>query len=127
MMPKTPALVSVLIVVVVGAAVVAQRGTTRAGDNDWPMYSRDATGSRFSPLTDIDVGNVSKLTQAWSVQLTTPGGRRGGGPAPAAAATPSAAPGQGRGATPGGRAGGAAARGAGDGDDEAGGSNPQVT
>ena len=127
MMPKTPALVSVLIVVVVGAAVVAQRGTTRVGDNDWPMYSRDATGSRFSPLADIDVGNVSTLTQAWSVQLTTPGGRRNGGPAPAAAATPSAGPGQGRGATPGGRAGGAASRGAGDGDDEAGGSNPQVT
>jgi hypothetical protein len=70
---------------VLGVAVVAQNGRASSADNDWPMYSRDVTGSRFSPLADINTGNVAQLTQAWSVQLTTPAGRRGGGPPPSAA------------------------------------------
>ena len=42
----------------VGAVVLAQNGQTRCGDNDWPMFSRDFGGSRFSPLADINAGNV---------------------------------------------------------------------
>jgi glucose dehydrogenase len=33
---------------------------------DWPMYSRDLTSSRYSPLTEINPGNVSKLQLAWT-------------------------------------------------------------
>ena len=33
---------------------------------DWPMYNRDLAGTRYSPLTQINVGNVAKLTQAWT-------------------------------------------------------------
>jgi quinoprotein glucose dehydrogenase len=123
-MPKTPVLMTAMLIVVVGVAVVAQQSAARAGDNDWPMYSRDFTGSRFSPLADIDTGNVSRLAQAWSLQLTMPAGRRGGGPGPAAGAAPAAGQPQGRGGAAGGRAGGAAA---GDADGEGAGSNPQVT
>jgi glucose dehydrogenase len=48
----------------------AQRGsTTRPAGADWPMYSRDLAGTRFSPLTQIDTTNVSKLAKAWSYQL----------------------------------------------------------
>jgi quinoprotein glucose dehydrogenase len=62
------------------------------------MYSRDLAGTRFSPLAEINAGNVARLTTAWMIQLTQPAGRRGGGPgAPAAAAPP------GRGAQPAGR------------------------
>ncbi len=124
-MPKILTFATALLVAVVGAAVLAQKAATRTADNDWPMYSRDFTGSRFSPLADIDTSNVSQLTQAWAVQLTAPAGRRGGGPAPAAGAAPAVA--QGRGAAAGGRGGGAAGGGGDDGDADAVTSNPQVT
>src|SRR5688500_3209453 len=114
-MPMKRPLIAAILIAVVGAAVMAQKNDTRASDSDWPMYSRDLSGSRFSPLADIDTGNVSQLTQAWSVQLTTPGGRRGGGAAPTPAAE-GGGQGPGRGVPPAGRGGGAAAGGADDGD-----------
>ena len=97
----------------VAVVAVAQNGQSRATENDWPMFSHDFGGTRFSPLADINAGNVGGLAQAWSVQLTQPAGRRGQPPAGGAAAA-------GRGA----RAGGAAAA-AEEGD--AAGSNPEVT
>jgi glucose dehydrogenase len=115
MMPMTRPLMTALMLAAIVAVVAAQRDPTRAGDNDWPMYSRDFTGSRFSPLTDIDPGNVSRLAQAWSVQLTTPAGRRGGAAGPAAGA-----------ALPSGRAQGPGPA-ASDTDGDGAGSNPQVT
>jgi glucose dehydrogenase len=109
-----PLLIAALSTLIVAVVVAGQRPAPSSDDSDWPMYSRDPTGSRFSPLADIHAGNVSQLTQAWSVQLTVPAGRRGGGAAPASNAAGRGA-GAGRGA--------AAADGEGDG----GGSNPQVT
>ena len=60
------------------------------------MYSRDPTGSRFSPLADINAGNVSQLTQAWSVRLTAPAGGEGAARLPPR--PPGEAPEPGRGA-----------------------------
>ncbi len=88
----------------IGVAL-AQTGQPRTADNDWPMFSHDFGGTRFSPLADINTGNVGGLTQAWSVQLTQPAGRRGGQAA----------------------AGGGRARGGGGEESEAAGSNPEVT
>src|SRR5262245_46604021 len=48
---------------------------------DWPMYNRDYAGTRFSPLTQIDTSNVSKLTKAWSYQLQPASGNINPGPA----------------------------------------------
>jgi alcohol dehydrogenase (cytochrome c) len=63
---------------------------------DWLMYSRTYDAQRFSPLDQIDRGNVGTLQRAWSkplaagpleiiplvhggvMYLTTPGGRDGG-------------------------------------------------
>jgi quinoprotein glucose dehydrogenase len=48
---------------------------------DWPTYNRDLAGTRFSPLTQIDVSNVSDLRQAWVYPLgrnTTTGSLAGG-------------------------------------------------
>ena len=104
---------------IAGAVVIAQTGQTRSTDNDWPMFSHDFGGTRFSPLADINADNAAKLAQAWSVQLTQPAGRRGGGAPPAEGAPP-----QGRGGGGRGRAGGAAAAGE---EGEAAGSNPEVT
>jgi quinoprotein glucose dehydrogenase len=36
-----------------------------ARDTDWPYYGGDAGGMRYSPLTQIDAANVSKLKVAW--------------------------------------------------------------
>lgn len=36
---------------------------------DWPTYNRDLASTRFSPLTQINPSNVSKLAQAWSYKL----------------------------------------------------------
>ena len=36
---------------------------------DWPMYSRDLAGTRYSPLTEITRRNVNRLEQAWSVPV----------------------------------------------------------
>jgi len=36
---------------------------------DWPYYSRDLAGTRFSPLTQIDTSNVGDLAEAWSVPV----------------------------------------------------------
>jgi glucose dehydrogenase len=46
---------------------------------DWPMYSRDLTSSRYSPLKQITAANVSKMEKVWSYR-----------PAAAAAAAPPA-------------------------------------
>ena len=65
----------------------------------WFTVGRGYDEQRYSPLTRINTGNVSQLTQAWSVQLTAPAGRRGGGAASAAGAAARGA-GAGRGAAP---------------------------
>src|SRR4249919_3913550 len=52
--------------------VVAQnnadpRTTPRTfSDADWPRYSGDLAGTRYSRLTQINTSNVSKLASAWT-------------------------------------------------------------
>ena len=36
--------------------------------NDWPAYGRDPGAQRYSPLTQINAGNVSQLIQAWKYE-----------------------------------------------------------
>jgi quinoprotein glucose dehydrogenase len=58
------ALLSILLI----AAVGAQPAATEPADGaitDWPYYGGDAGGSRYSPLSQIDRGNVASLTLAW--------------------------------------------------------------
>ncbi len=40
--------------------------------NDWPSYGRDPGAQRYSPLTQINAGNVSQLVQAWKYETKTP-------------------------------------------------------
>ncbi len=37
-------------------------------DTDWPLHGLDYSNSRFSPLAQIDSGNVGQLTRAWSLK-----------------------------------------------------------
>ena len=59
--------------------------------NDWPTYSGDYSGMRYSRLTQINQSNVKNLTLAWTAKVTAGpggggagrgGGRFGGGGAP---------------------------------------------
>ena len=50
------------------APAPAQRGTVAPGD--WATINRDLSASRYSPLAEINVGNVGKLSQAWTFALT---------------------------------------------------------
>jgi glucose dehydrogenase len=36
---------------------------------EWPLYNHDLAGSRDSPLAQINVKNVARLTQAWTYKL----------------------------------------------------------
>ena len=56
--------------------------------SDWPMYSRDMAGTRFSPLADIDTENVSSLELAWTVSVARAFDDDAGGPPANSAATP---------------------------------------
>jgi quinoprotein glucose dehydrogenase len=47
-------------------ALIAQ---TRTAGADWPMYNRDLSSTRYSPLKQINAGNVATLTQAWSYKM----------------------------------------------------------
>lgn len=61
----------VLVILAAASAVLPALQAQKSKDNpaDWPMYTRDLAGTRYSPLNQIDAGNVSKLTQAWSYNL----------------------------------------------------------
>ena len=54
------------------AALLAQCGLaqnakpTAVPPGDWPMYSRDLTSTRYSPLKQITTSNVGKLEKVWS-------------------------------------------------------------
>src|SRR5215470_12009705 len=59
---------------VVGVAVgitgmAQQQNNRRSPDADWPTYNRDLAGTRYSPLTQINATNVSRLTQVWTYRL----------------------------------------------------------
>jgi quinoprotein glucose dehydrogenase len=73
-------LTSALAVVVIAVTVSAQRKPATPAQ-EWQTYNNDLAGTRFSPLTEINAGNVDKLTQAWSYKFPVPEGRggRGGG------------------------------------------------
>lgn len=67
------------IALVLGAALVASAahagsGAATPAPGDWPRYTRDLAGTRYSPLTQINTGNVSKLAPAWSFKVAPNGG-----------------------------------------------------
>lgn len=52
------------------AAPVARAQKSAA---DWPMYRHDVEGSGFSPLKQINAGNVAQLAPSWTYRLSAPG------------------------------------------------------
>ncbi|HEU0138600.1 MAG TPA: pyrroloquinoline quinone-dependent dehydrogenase, partial [Bryobacteraceae bacterium] len=41
--------------------------------SDWPVYGYDPGASRFSPLKQINAGNVHRLQRAWTFHTGKPG------------------------------------------------------
>ena len=53
----------------VGLLPAIQAQSTKISAGDWPTYNRDLASTRYSPLAEINPGNVSRLTQAWSYRM----------------------------------------------------------
>lgn len=54
-----------------GAGVWAQSGNRHVvPPGDWHTINRDLSANRYSPLTQINTGNVAKLAQAWTFPMT---------------------------------------------------------
>ncbi|HYD25942.1 MAG TPA: PQQ-binding-like beta-propeller repeat protein [Croceibacterium sp.] len=49
-------------------------GSLAPAPGDWPRYARDLGGTRFSPLDEINAGNVEQLDTAWTFRLRPEGG-----------------------------------------------------
>src|SRR5947207_14415286 len=58
---------AVLIAAQIVAITAQQAVKLPSPATDWPMFSHDLAGTRFSPLKQINAGNVSKLKLAWSM------------------------------------------------------------
>src|SRR5262245_20616941 len=75
---KTKILPQLRWAIILMASVMAtsqpQRTTSqnlRSRDADWPLFSRDYAATRYSPLTQINANNVSRLKLAWRYQFRT--------------------------------------------------------
>lgn len=58
----------------------AQSPARTSSQGDWPLYRHDLAGTGYSPLNDINAGNVTRLTRAWTFRLAdaAPATGRGG-------------------------------------------------
>jgi quinoprotein glucose dehydrogenase len=54
---------NVCVAVLVTSSAIAQPLPQKG---DWPIYGRDAGGTRYSPLDQINTANVTKLQRAWT-------------------------------------------------------------
>ncbi len=57
---------------------VALGFTLACGAHDWPTYSGDYSGQRYSKLSEINQSNVQHLTLAWTARVTSGPGPAGG-------------------------------------------------
>jgi quinoprotein glucose dehydrogenase len=48
-----------------GAALLLAAGSQYALSEDWPVYNGDKAGTHYSPLTQIDRSNVTRLQEVW--------------------------------------------------------------
>src|SRR5262249_27825989 len=81
-------LTSVLVFFAIAVSASAQKKTATPAQ-EWQTYNHDLAGPRFSPLTEINAGNVATLKQAWAYNFPGPGrGGRGGGLGGASEAVP---------------------------------------
>src|SRR6185312_9602416 len=56
-------------------AQTQQSGQPSTAKGDWPMYFADPSGSRYSPLDQIDASNFNRLVPAWHFKTDNLGAR----------------------------------------------------
>lgn len=61
-----PLLLLSLIIFVTASTPLPAGGTAPQQANEWAAYGRDAGGTRYSPLTQINRANVNRLKVAWT-------------------------------------------------------------
>src|SRR5262245_54337407 len=59
------AVVSLIAVGVVVQSQTPETGLPSSKNGEWPHYTADIRGSRYSPLDQIDASNFNKLEVAW--------------------------------------------------------------
>lgn len=64
-----------LLIGTLGTAQAAAPALPSTADGDWPSYTGDIRGTRYSPLDQIDAGNFEDLEQAWSFKTDSLGSR----------------------------------------------------
>ena len=71
---------------------VAFPQSSKIAPGDWPNYTRDLAGTKYSPLDQLTPGNVTKLLPAWTfspkIDPTTPPVTPAATPVGTSAATP---------------------------------------
>ena len=55
-----------LVILAVALSCTRPASTSVSRDGEWPVYGRDAAGTRFSPLRQVTPANVESLTVAWT-------------------------------------------------------------
>jgi len=60
---------SAAVLIAIQMMAIAAQQSVKPGNpaTDWPMFSHDLAGTRFSPLKQINANNVGKLKLAWSM------------------------------------------------------------
>jgi quinohemoprotein ethanol dehydrogenase len=75
MMTRLPGLLTVLIISLhlggcgPGPSTTTDKPVTTVADQGWPLHGRVNGEDRFSPLAQIDTGNVTELGLAWEVPM----------------------------------------------------------
>jgi quinoprotein glucose dehydrogenase len=75
--PRAPNIVrvSVLAVIALAATASAQTNPFTTTHGEWPSYTGDTRGSRYSPLDQISASNFSSLEVAWRFKTDSLGAR----------------------------------------------------
>jgi quinoprotein glucose dehydrogenase len=55
-----------------GQAGAAATGQPSTRNGEWPMYTADLRGSKYSPLDQINAANFNKLEVAWRFKTSAP-------------------------------------------------------
>ena len=57
------------------SALLTGRSTPSTKNGEWPAYTADVRGSKYSPLDQINAGNFNKLEVAWRFKTDNLGTR----------------------------------------------------
>jgi len=71
-----------IVLISLSVALLLAMAHVALAQNDWPAYGRDPGARRYSPLKQINPGNVDKLVEAWTFKTkpaTDTGSARGSG------------------------------------------------